>query len=277
MRFHSLSVHQVYRQVPTIAPSRPWLGPLRPVAPAAGQLFTVEATDGLYLLDYLLKTELHQQTDSLLLGDSAFIQALRQLYAVDQIFTSDSRVMMREHRQSDGVYLLDLITKTVLFLLKDDLYLLDTATTEKIAGALSFLFTDYLLLGDVAIKTEMHRQTEGVYVSDARTSTLLKHLLDTLYVLDRRYSLAEMGTQDALLLNEFTTKFLHAIRADGLYLSDDSVQQLFAAAVAMISYVRLQSLDPIGGLPRAQDALSVRAAVRDFLGVVLQTIKPRVH
>src|SRR3972149_4202972 len=143
-RFHSLPTGNVYRLTPQLAPSAPWLAPLRPIVPPAGpQVFTESATDGLYLLDYTMKTRLHQQTDTMLLSDTALIQALRQLYALDTIFVSDSRQSLREHRQTDGVYLLDVITKLVLFLLQDNLYLLDTATTEKITGALSFLFTDY--------------------------------------------------------------------------------------------------------------------------------------
>lgn len=135
------------------------------VGAAGGALNERSATDGMYLFDYHVKSELHQRTegffmrdealrsvghlehDKMLVADQLLSQATRQPYALDTLLLADNRrsahgrlqydpLLLGDSRISaqaktllDNVLLTDYSVKSLLKILADGLLLFDQATT----------------------------------------------------------------------------------------------------------------------------------------------------
>ena len=267
-------------------------------AAAGGQVFTVTATDQIFLLDRLTKAEEHTLREGLFLRDT--VSRIIERTIRDAILAPDSQAKTEEHTLFDRLLVGDQAVRQLERTIRDGLFLLDSVIVQVSGGQVfQVTVTDRLLLLDTAQKIEEHvlregvlirddgyRQIaltlrEGLLVSDALFSQALRQVLatDNLLLRDNFQLIIERTLRDPLLLRDTVSSIQEHLHREGLFLVDSVVATLIEGVTAMLTGIRVERRDVLGVITLATQELLGRIELDsvDMLGVTVGHLTPPVE
>lgn len=246
--------------------------------PSGGTVYTVDASDGIYMWDG------RDSTNEKLYFESMFMQTLAQREMEklqrDANFLGETATKELESTQTDGVLFSGSITKLLEKQFLDTLFMLSSVTTELGAQGLEITATDYLLLKETHDKIIEKNIQEALFIaSSLLRMTELYHTQGLLLQADffneidinrydaqlfseKRFTEMERLGYDALLADDTDKIFFlrEMFLRDNLFLYDSLLSQLYTTVVASLVYAKLRSKDLLG--------IKLQA-IENFLGMKL--------
>lgn len=252
---------------------------------AGGTNYTVDHVDGIFMDDFTnrlreivfqdamqldddpLRDQQKLTVDQIVLNDSLFFSAIRQLAVEDQILINDSRFTAIDKVLVDNLFTSDAVIKALELLKLDNAFLYDSVNTEiTTTGILQVLVTDGLLMSDEFIKTHESVFEDSMLLNDETFRDTLLVLLDRLSlddsIKDREYII---NRTDSLLIDDLMGQLREILLEEDLLLSDSVTTQRVTASIAVLVYAKLRSIDLLGTKIQSND---------NYLGVTISNIDP---